>query len=179
MHRRHEVPDGARLADNRRELCAGRGQHAHVVVAERARLGGLHDEHALKHAPIDDRHAKERAIRILAGLAEVLEARVLRGVLHDDRAHLLRHQTGKPLGDSHLDAADALLSQPDGGGQHQRRTVWLEQVDRADVGSEPLLNEVDDVRERLGGVAAARNELADLFERPEERCVRVHRGVQG
>ena len=80
MHRRDEVADGARLADDRRQLRAGRRQHPHVVVAERARLGRLHDEHALQHAAIDDRHAEERAIRILSRLAEVLEARMLRGV---------------------------------------------------------------------------------------------------
>ena len=70
MDRRHELADGARLADDRRQLRAGRRQHPHVVVAERARLGRLHDQHALQDAAVDDRHAEERPIRILARIAE-------------------------------------------------------------------------------------------------------------
>ena len=68
----------------------------------------------------------------------------------------------------HAHAADALGSQPDGRGEHQARAIRLEQVDRADVGGEPPLDQVDDVAERLGGIAALRHQPADFFERPEE-----------
>ena len=73
---RDELPERARLADDRRELRAGHRQHPHVVGAEGARLDRLHDEHALQQAAIDDRHAEERAVGILAGLGKVLEARM-------------------------------------------------------------------------------------------------------
>ena len=70
VRRRDELLQRARLADDRRELRAGRHQHAHVVGVEDARLDRLHDQHALQQAAIDDRHAEERVVRILAGLAE-------------------------------------------------------------------------------------------------------------
>ena len=139
-----------------------------------ARFGGLHDEHALQHAAVDDRHAEERLVGILAGLAEVLETRMRRRVLHDDGAHLLGDQTGQTFGDAHADAADAFRPQPDRGREHQRGPIRLEQIDRADVGDEPLLNQIDDVGECFGGIAAARDEMADLFERPEKRGVGLH-----
>ena len=176
MHRGDEVADRARLADDRRQLRAGGRQHAEIVVAERPRLGRLHDQHALQHAAIDHRHADERAIRILSRLAEVLEARVLRRVAHEDRPELLGDQAGQPFVDAHLHQADALRPQPDRRRQHQRGAIRLEQVDRADVGDEALLNEVDDVGQGFRGIAAAGDELTDFFERPEERWCRVHRG---
>ena len=140
-----------------------------IVVAEGPRLRRLHDEHALQHAAIDDRHAEERAVGILAGLAEVLEPRVLRRVRDEHRPQLLGDQPGQPFADAHLHQPDALRPQADGGRQHQRGAIGLEQVDRADVGVEPLLDQVDDVGQRFRGIAAAGDQLADLFERPEER----------
>src|SRR6185436_3606655 len=44
-----------------------------------------------------------------------------------------------------------------------------EQVDGADVGAETALNELDDVGQRLGGVAGHRGEAADVVERPRGR----------
>ena len=75
MHRRGELTRRPRLAHDGRHLGASRHQHAHVVVVEAARRGGLDDEHALQHPAVHDRHAQERLIRVLAGLAEVLEPR--------------------------------------------------------------------------------------------------------
>ena len=51
---------------------------------------------------------------------------------------LLGDETGKSFGDPHADLSDALRAQPLGGGQHQVRAIGLEEVDRADVGVEPL-----------------------------------------
>ena len=47
------------------------------------------------------------------------------------------------------------------------RAVGLDQVDRADVGVEALLDEADDVRQGFAGVVAVGNELADLFQGQE------------
>ena len=150
--------------------CApGHHQHPHVVGVEGARLDGLHDQHALQQPAIDDRHAEERAVRVLAGLAEVLEARMRRRVGDDLRPQLLGDQAGQALGQPHADAADALRPQADRRRQHQVGAIGLEQVDRADVGLEPLLNQVDDVGQRLGGLPLSRDQPADLFERPEQR----------
>ena len=87
------------------------------------------------------------------------------------RPQLLGDQAGQPFGQPHPHAADALGAQADGRRQHEVRAIGLEQVDRADVGLEPPLNQVDDVVERLGGVAALRHQPADFFERPEQRVL--------
>ena len=89
MRRRDELSERARLADDRRQLRRRHHQHADIVGAEDARLDRLHDQHALEQAAIDDRHAQKRAIRIFAGLAEVLEPRVQRGVGDELRPQLL------------------------------------------------------------------------------------------
>ena len=93
----------------------------------------------------------------------------MRRVGDDLRPQLLGDQAGEPFAEPHADAADALGAQPDRRGEHQVGAIGLEQVDRADVGLEPLLNEVHDVRERFGGVAALRDQPADLLERPQQR----------
>ena len=100
-----------------------------------------------------------------------------RGVGDDLRPQLLGDQAGQAFGQPHADAADALGPQADGRGQHQVGAIGLEQVDRADVGVEPPLNQVDDVGQRLGGVAALRDEPADFLERPEQRVLVARRHV--
>ena len=66
---------------------------------------------------------------------EVLEPRMRRRVVDDDRAHLLGDQADQPFGEPHADAADALGAQADGRGEHEIRAIGLQQVDRADVGA--------------------------------------------
>ena len=92
------------------------------------------------------------------------------GVGDDLRPQLLGDQAGEPFGEPHAHAADALGPQADRGGQHQVGAIRLEQVDRADVGVEPALNQVDDVGQRLGRVAALGDQPADFLERPEQRA---------
>src|SRR5205814_2262614 len=88
---------------------------------------------------------------------------------HDLRPELLADQTGEAFVQSHPDLADAPLAQADRGGQDKRLPVRFEEVDGADIGFKPRLNQPDDVRERFRWVAAVRNEAADFFQRPEER----------
>ncbi len=85
------------------------------------------------------------------------------------RLHLLGNEAGEPLRDPHAHAADSFGPQPDRRGQDQVPTIPFEQVDRTDVGFEPPLNQVDDVAQRLGGVAALGDEPADFLKRPEHR----------
>ena len=49
--------------------------------------------------------------------------------------------------------------------------IGLEQIDRAHVGVERALDQLDDVGERFVGMSAVRNEVADFFEGPEQRVV--------
>jgi hypothetical protein len=155
VHRRDEVPDRPRFADDRGELRSRGRQHALHVVGEGSRLSGLHDEHPLKNAAIDHGHAKERPIGILSGLTEVLESGMLCRVLDEYRPQLLGDQTGQPFADAHLHQADALRPEPDRGRQHQRRAIGLQQVHGTDVGIEPPLDQIHDVGQRFGWIAAA------------------------
>ena len=154
VRRRDELAERSRFGHDRRELGPRHDHHSNRVDAEQPRLDGLNDEHALEHAAIDDRHAQERPIRIFARFPEVLEPRMQRRVRDDLRPQLLGHEAGEALGEPHPDAADALRAQTDCRGQHQVGAIRLQQIDGADIGLEPRPNQMDDVGQRLGGVAA-------------------------
>jgi hypothetical protein len=168
MDGRHEVAEGPRLADDRRQLHAGCCHHPHVVLAEAPCLGGLDYQHPLEDAAIDHRHAQEGRVGILAGLVEVLEPRMLRRVLDHERTYLLSDETGQPLSDAHPHTADALGTQPDRRCQHQRRAIRLQQIHGADVGDDPLLDQRHDIGERFRRIAASGDEVTDLFEGPQQ-----------
>jgi hypothetical protein len=68
------------FVDDGRQLRAGRHQHLHVVIAEFPRLDRLDDEHPDQQAVVEQRHPEKRSIGVLAGLAEILEPGVQRGV---------------------------------------------------------------------------------------------------
>ena len=91
------------------------------------------------------------------------------GVFDDLRRQLLADETGEPFRQPHAHAPDAVRAQADGRGEHERRAIGLEQIDRAHVGVERALNQLDDVAERFFGMSAVRDEVADFFEGPEER----------
>ena len=55
-----EAVEGARFADDRRDLVGRFDQHADLIVAKGARFLGLHDQHALQDAAIDDRARRGR-----------------------------------------------------------------------------------------------------------------------
>ena len=93
-------------------------------------------------------------VGILARLPEVLEAGMRRRIGNDMGSQLFGHQPGQPFGEPHPDAADALRPEANRGGQHQIGAIRLQQVDRADVGLEPLPDQMHDVGQRFGGVAA-------------------------
>ena len=77
LRRRNEAIEGARFADDGRDLAGGFSQHADFVLAKDARLFGLDDQHALQHAAIDEGHAEEGVIFLFAGFFEVFVARMI------------------------------------------------------------------------------------------------------
>ena len=165
MRGREELAERAGLADDRRHLRARRREQADHVLAVRARLHRLQHQDALQQTAVDQRHAEERVIRVLTGFAEVLEARMARGVLHHLRHKCFADEAGEAFREPHANPAHALRAQADRRGQHQRRSIGLEQVHRAHVAREALLDEADDVGERLGGITAVRHQPADFLER--------------
>ena len=149
----------------------------HLVAGEAPGLGGLDDEHALDHPLLDQRDAQEGVVGVLAGLAEVLEPRMLGGVLDHDRPELLGHEARQALVHPHPHPADALGAEADRRRQHQVRPVGLDQVDRADVGLEPLLDQLDDVGQRLRRLPFLGDQAADLVRRQERRARKCSMGV--
>ena len=171
MRRRDELPERARLADDRRELGAGRQQHPHVVLrrrpagrwsARRARPAAARDPSS--GTPRKEWYGSSPASRKYLNRGCRVASATTSG------SQLLGDQAGQAFGRAHAHAPDALGTQPDRRRQHQVRPVGFEQVDRADIGVEPRLNQMDDVRQGFGGVAAAGDETTDLFERPEQRA---------
>jgi hypothetical protein len=168
MHRRHELSERAGVADDRGDLPAGGHEPPHVLLAEPAGFRRLHDEHALQDAAVRDRHAEKRAIGILARVLEILEPRMRARVLDDDRTNLLGDESDQPFGEPHAHAPDTVGPQANRAGQHQARTIGFEQVDGTDVGGKPAVNQVDDVGQRLGGVAVTRDQLRDVVGRQRQ-----------
>ena len=167
VRRRDEQSQRAGLADDRRQLQAGGLELAHGVGTERAWGERLHYQNALQQPAVDQRHAEKRLVRVLARLAEILEARVRRRVLDHLRQHLLADQADQALGEPHADLADALGAKPDRRRQHQRGAVRLEQIHRAHVSAEALLDQPDEVRESLSRVSAFGHQARDLVAGPE------------
>jgi hypothetical protein len=159
LRRADEAVEGTRLAHHGSDLVGGVDQHANLVLAEDARLPGLHDEHALQDSAVDEGHAEEGVVLLFAGLLEVLEARMLLDVVDGDRQHLLGDQAGEALVDGHAQRADAARMQAEGGGEDKVAAVGLQQVGGADVGAEAHGDQGDNIHQGVGGLAAFRVRL--------------------
>ena len=146
MRRGDELPERPRFRDDRRQLRAGHGQQRRMSSAPNARgVDGLDDQHALQQAAVDDRDAEERAVGILAGvLGKILEARMRRRVGDELRPEPFGDEAGQAFRAASGPGRRSRL-QADGCGEDQVGAIGLEQVDRADVGAEPALNELNDV----------------------------------
>jgi hypothetical protein len=62
-------------------------------------------------------------VRVFAGLSEILESWMRRGIRNELRTELLGHQPGEAFVQPHSDFADAVLSQANGSGEHQARAI--------------------------------------------------------
>ena len=87
-----------------------------------------------------------------------------RALDHDGLAQLGR-EPDEPLAERQRHAADGFRVQALGGGQRQVTQIDAGQIHRADVGVEPLGDEIDDVSQRLVEVVGARDDLGDVSEK--------------
>ncbi len=158
------------VADEAGQLRRHRHQHTHLAGRELPRLARLHHQHAFQRAALDERHAQKRAVRVFARLREVLEARMLEGVGDRHRRHPLAHQAGQSFVQAHAHLADRLGLESNRGAQDQFAALRNEKVHRTDGGAKTPLDETDDVRQRLARVVAVGDQLADLFEREQQRA---------
>lgn len=169
----------ADLRDEGTDLARRQQQRGDLVVGEAALLDRLHDQHALQQLPVDQGDAEERVVRVLAGLREVLEARMPLHVRRLDRPQLLGDQPRESFVQLHPDLADALGAQADGGGQHQMGPVRFEQVYRADVHPHPGLELPDAGRQGRRRVAGSCGQAHASRESPGERAASLDRHGEG
>ncbi len=120
------------------------GRHGHqeglVLLAVAALLGLLHHQHAEHAALVDDGHAKETGVALLAGGLEVAKLRVRLGVLEVEWFLAPGHQAHQALTDGQGHLPHRLTAQADGLHQHQAVDLLVEQVEGADVGLHRLAN---------------------------------------
>jgi len=178
--RGNEAIECPRLAHHRRHLARRFRQHANFFFAKNARFFGLHDQHALQHAAVDQRHAEKGVVLVFARFLEVLVAGMLGRIGHGHRKQPLGHQAGKAFMQRHAQAADAFWMQAQRGGKHQVRAVGFQQVRRTDVGLEALGDQRHHVHQRLRRLALLLRQVRNLFQRQDKvgvsGCVgrRVH-----
>jgi hypothetical protein len=159
------------VADEGGHLGGDGDKHADFAGGEEARLDGLHDEHPLDLTALDERHAEKGAIGVFAGLGEVLEARMLEGILDHDGGAALGHESGEALFEAHAHPADRLRLEAECRPEDQFAGLGFEEVDRADRGLEAIADKADDVGQRLVRVVAMGNESAALLEGEEQRAI--------
>ncbi len=97
LDRRDETVEGAGFAHHGRNPLRGLGEQTNLIFRKDPRLHGLNHQNALQHAAIDQRNSQERLVSILAGFAEVLEARMGPDLFHRHRANLFRDQCRRVL----------------------------------------------------------------------------------
>ena len=161
---RDKAVQSASFADHRAHLGRGLAQHADFVLAKHARRDGLHHQHSLQHAAIDQGNAQERLVCVFAGFTEIFEAGMVSYLLHSHRSHSFRDQARQTFMQSHAQGANALGAKSQGRGQHQVGPVRLQQVCGTDVGLKALGDQSDDIHQRFGRVAALGGQVADFFQ---------------
>ncbi len=75
----------------RSDLSGSLGQHANFILAENARLDGLHDQNALENAPVDQGDSQKRLVGFLACLLEILEPGMAFRLADGNGSHLFGH----------------------------------------------------------------------------------------
>ncbi len=85
----------ARLTHHGCDLRRGFGEHPDFILTEYTGVDGLDHQDTLQDATVNKRDAQKRLVRIFAGFAKVLEARMVFHLLHCHRTHLLRNQPGQ------------------------------------------------------------------------------------
>src|SRR5262249_46638829 len=118
-----------------------------------------------KDSAIDQRHTKKRLIRILPGLAEVFEPRMILYAFNGNRSDFFRDEPRKAFMECQAKHADALLAKPQRCSQNEIRAIWLEQIRGTNIGLKMLRDQRDDIRKRFGGLVGVLCEVRDLIQR--------------
>ena len=127
-------------------------------------LDGLNHQDSLQNSPIDERDAEKGLVSLFTSFFKIFKARMVFHLLHRDRAHFLRHQTGEPLVNRHAQGADALRAQSKRGGQDQVGAIRLEEIRRTYVGLKSLSDQRDNIHQSFSRVAGFGSQRRDFFQ---------------
>ena len=173
-----DAVDGAVEADGRaglrQRLQAAGGDHLghdhgrrlqrlDLVLAVDARGAVLHDEHAHHRAAAQDRHAEEGAVDLLARLRAVGEGGVRLRVGERERLGLAGDQADQALAGAHGGEVDRFAVEAFGGVEFER-TVFAQDIDRADLGHEVAGDQDDEPVEPLLRTDRRRHHLAETAQ---------------
>ena len=147
------------MDDDARELAGDCLEHLDLILAEGPSLDALDGEHPEGIAPMLERHPKEGAVALLAGLGKVLVARVAGCVPDGDRLALFDDEAGQALLHRHGHRLDRFGLEAHGG--FEPKQIDLQEVDRADLGAHPVRHELDDLVQQLPQRVGPGDDLAD------------------
>ncbi len=167
-----------RVHHHRRDQLRTRLEQLHLRIAEASRLARLHHEHADREAFAGqaahfERRGGERRELLLARFREVAIGGVLLRVGKRLRFAARRHVPDEALADRELHLADGALVEPHRGRERERCAIGAGQVDGADIGIEPLRDEVGDVVERLFEIVRTRDDAGDIGDQGSALCTAV------
>ena len=158
-----EAIEGAGFADHRRDFTGGVDQHANFIFAKDAAILGLNYQNTLQDTTVDERHTEEGVVDLFAGFDEVLETGMIFDLFDGDGQNLFGDQAGQAFVERHAQGADTSWVQTQGRSQDQVRSIRLQQIGGADVGSEPGCDQCDDIHEGVGRLAAFFGEVCDFL----------------
>ena len=177
LRRRDELTLGAGQADDVRQLMPGRVIAATIAGSKERALTvcttstPCRSPRSTSGTPRNERYGSSPAS------LKYLKRGCARCVVDDERLQGLGDEADQALVEPHADAADAVRPEADRRSPAPGSTGRDRAGSRTDVGAETPLNQLDDVGERLGGVAGGRREAADVVERPRGRRRMVRCGM--
>ncbi len=174
---RNKPVERPRLAHHGRNLGRRLHQHANFIVAKDSRVLGLHHQHALQNAAVDQRHAEKGVVLLFARFLEVFVAWMFARVGHCHWNQLFGDQAGKAFVQGHAQCADRSRVKAQRSGEHQIRPVRLQQVGRAHVGPEPRGDQGHHVHQRVGRLALLLRQVGDLLQRQNQIGISGFAGV--
>ena len=144
-----------------------------------ARLDGLQDQDALQHAAIDQRNTEKALVSVFSCFAKIFETRMFLCVREGKRPHLFGNQSGEAFTERHAQCADALRPEATRCGEHEICAVWLEQINRADIGLESARDQCHHIAESFCRLATVFCQISNFFQRQNVlRVARINRLAQ-
>src|SRR5262245_30788636 len=133
-------------------------------LVEHTRIDRLYNENSLQHAAINQRHSNEGLEWILAGLTEILETGMISRLLYGNGSNLFGDESRQTFMKSEPQHANALFAKTQRCGEDEMRSIRLQKIRRAHIGSEALRNQRYDIHQSFGGLASLLCQVRQFFQ---------------